>query len=302
MFIRGFAMNSVEITEPVLQRAFQAEQQYLHSLEPDRLLAGFRETAGLEKKADRYAGGWENAEISGHTLGHYMVAMAQIYASTFSEEARERLNYILQELSACQAENGYLFTSPEEIFNRLESGYLVWVPWYTMHKVIAGLLAVYQLAEMPKALEIAEKLGMWVHNRVTNWTDKMRKNALCVDYGGMADCLYELSLLTKKEEYAQAAEKFEDPDLMHQIAAGNDVLCNKRANATIPKFLGAINRYLLLGESEQEYLDAAKSFFDIVIKGHTYVTGGNSEGEHFRVAGKLGAAAFQKVAHVNAEA
>ncbi len=288
MFIRGFAMNSVEITEPVLQRAFQAEQQYLHSLEPDRLLAGFRETAGLEKKADRYAGGWENAEISGHTLGHYMVAMAQIYASTLSEEARERLNYILQELSACQAENGYLFTSPEEIFNRLESGYLVWVPWYTMHKVIAGLLAVYQLAEMPKALEIAEKLGMWVHNRVTNWTDKMRKNALCVDYGGMADCLYELSLLTKKEEYAQAAEKFDDPDLMHQIAAGNDVLCNKRANATIPKFLGAINRYLLLGESEQEYLDAAKSFFDIVIKGHTYVTGGNSEGEHFRVAGKLG--------------
>ena len=188
MVIRGFAFDEVKITEPVLVSAQEKEQEYLLSLDPDRLMAGFRETAGLPKRADRYPGGWENSELSGHTLGHYMVAMAQLYATNRSEDVRERLEYVIEELSACQAGRGYLFASNEEIFDRLEEGGLAWMPWYTMHKLITGLLAVYRLANMPKALKIAKKLGNWVCERVLDWTDKERRKVLCIADGGMNDC------------------------------------------------------------------------------------------------------------------
>ncbi len=288
MVIRGFALDEVKITEPVLANAQQKEQEYLFSIDTDRLLAGFRETAGLPKRADRYPGGWENSELSGHTLGHYMVALAQLYKSTGSAEAKERLEYIVEELSSCQAGRGYLFTSEEDIFDRIEKGGLAWMPWYTMHKLITGLLAVYRFAGITKALSIAKKLGEWVCQRVLGWTDKEQRRVLCIADGGMNDCLYELYKETRETCYLEAAERFEDKALFEKIAGGTDVLANKHANNTIPKFLGAVKRYMILGEPEKAYLDAAKSFFDIVVEHHTYVTGGNGELEHFRTPGALG--------------
>ncbi len=288
MVIRGFALDEVKITEPVLENAQQKEQEYLFSIDADRLLAGFRETAGLPKRADRYPGGWENSELSGHTLGHYMVALAQLYKSTGSEEAKERLEYIVEELSSCQAGRGYLFTSEEDIFDRIEKGGLAWMPWYNMHKLITGLLAVYRFAGISKALSIAKKLGGWVCQRVLGWTDKEQRRVLCIADGGMNDCLYELYKETRETSYLEAAEKFEDKKLFETIAEGKDVLANKHANNTIPKFLGAVKRYMILGEPEKAYLDAAKKFFDLVAENHTYVTGGNGELEHFRTPGALG--------------
>ncbi len=288
MVIRNFSLNKVELCEPVLENAFRKEQEYLRSIDMDRLLAGFRETAGLPKKAERYPGGWENAEIAGHTLGHYMTALAQLYAATGAKDIEERLNYILSELSACQAESGFLFASPEELFDRLERGEPAWVPWYTMHKVISGLLSVYQLGGRPQALELAIKLGIWVYERTAKWTDEVRERVLLIEYGGMNDCMYELYKETGRKEFAEAAAKFDEIGLFQKLAEGEDVLPQKHANTTIPKFLGALNRYFALGESEAFYLNAAKSFFDIVTKHHTYVTGGNSEWEHFRATGTLG--------------
>lgn len=288
MLIRNYALNAVELTEPVLENAFCKEQDYLRSIECDRLLAGFYETVGLEKKAERYPGGWEDAEIAGHTLGHYMTALSQLFAATGAKDIEERLQYLLQQLAECQAENGYLFTSPEEIFNRLERGETAWVPWYTMHKVLAGLLSAYQLGRQPQALEIAVKLGMWVYGRTKAWTDEVREQVLQTEYGGMNDCLYELYKETGRKEFSEAAAKFDETELFCLIADGKDVLSGKHANTTIPKFLGALNRYFALGEPEAFYLKAAQSFFDLVLENHTYVTGGNSEWEHFRAPGTLG--------------
>lgn len=288
MLIRDFALNAVELTEPVLENAFCKEQDYLRSIECDRLLAGFRETAGLEKTAERYPGGWEDAEIAGHTLGHYMTALSQLFAATGAKDIEERLKYLLQQLADCQAESGYLFASPEEIFDRLERGEAAWVPWYTMHKVLAGLLCAYQLGRQPQALEIAVKLGMWVYGRTQTWTKEVRERILLVEYGGMNDCLYELYKETGRKEFLEAAAKFDETELFCLIADGKDVLSGKHANTTIPKFLGALNRYFALGESEAFYLKAAQSFFELVLENHTYVTGGNSEWEHFRAPGTLG--------------
>lgn len=281
MIIRDFALNEVELNDGYLQNAFQLEQKYLLSLEADRLLAGFYEIAGKQARGKRYPGGWEDQDIAGHTMGHYLVALAQTYAATKDKKFLERLTYVVDSLAECQAESGYLSAFREELFDNLENGKQAWVPWYTMHKILAGLIRVYQLTELPTALNIAIRLGTWVSNRVNRWDEAMKAQVLATEYGGMNDCLYELYKESGKIEFMMAAEKFDELPLFKEVYNENDILDGKHANTTIPKFLGALNRYLTVGDDQEFYLDAAKKFFDMVLRNHTYVTGGNSEWEHF---------------------
>ena len=122
MIIRDFKLNEVELNDAYLSNAFRLEQDYLLNLEADRLLAGFYEIAGKPAKAKRYTGGWEDQEIAGHTMGHYVTALAQVYASTGDKKFLERLNYVVDSLAECQAESGYLSAFREELFDNLEQG------------------------------------------------------------------------------------------------------------------------------------------------------------------------------------
>ncbi len=278
--IKSFSMSQVQLTDSYLTNAFQKEIEYLKSFNCDKLLSFFRKTKELTPKAENYLG-WENSEIRGHTLGHYISALAQVYATTKDSEIYNRLQYIFEELSICQFDNGYLSAFPEEFFDRVENGKPVWVPWYTMHKIITGLNTAYKLTEMETAFKLVSNLGDWVYNRTNKWTKETQEKVLSVEYGGMNDCMYELYKITKDEKHCIAAHKFDEVTLFTQIHDGKDILNNRHANTTIPKFLGALNRYLVYGESEQFYLDACKKFWNIVVNDHSYVTGGNSEWEHF---------------------
>jgi DUF1680 family protein len=278
--INSFPMSEVKLIDPYLINAFQKEIEYLLSFDCDKLLSFFFKTKGLTPKAENYDG-WENTEIRGHSLGHYLSAVAQVYATTKDTIIYERLQYMLNELSACQFENGYLSAFPEEFFDRVENGKPVWVPWYTMHKIIAGLIAVYKLTGIETAYEIVSKLGDWVYSRTDKWTPEVHAKVLTVEYGGMNDCMYELFKITKNEKHSIAAHKFDEVELFSQIHAGKDILNNRHANTTIPKFLGALNRYFVYGETEQFYLETCEQFWNMVVNSHSYITGGNSEGEHF---------------------
>ena len=269
MIIRDFTLNQVELNDGYLKNAFQLEQDYLLSLEADRLLAGFYEIAGKTPKNKRYPGGWEDQDIAGHTMGHYLTALAQTYATTREKKFLERLTYVVDSLAECQAESGYLSAFSEELFDNLEQGKQAWVPWYTMHKILAGLVSAYQLTTMPSALEVAIRLGTWVSNRVKRWDEAMKAQVLKTEYGGMNDVLYELYKESGKIEFMMAAEKFDELPLFHEIYDDNDVLDGKHANTTIPKFLGALNRYLTVGEDQEFYLDTARKFFDMVVQNHT---------------------------------
>ena len=128
-----FPLDKVTVTDSYWKNALEKELDYLLSLEADKLLAGFYEASGKSGKAEKYLG-WEDTEIKGHTLGHYMIAMAQGYLTTKSDEILEKLNYTVSELKRCQLRNGFLFASEEEIFDRVENRKPAWVPWYTMDK------------------------------------------------------------------------------------------------------------------------------------------------------------------------
>jgi DUF1680 family protein len=73
-------MSEVQLQNPYLANAFQKETNYLLSIDCDRLLCFFRKTRGLKPKAENYTG-WESTEIRGHTIGHYLIELAQIYAA-----------------------------------------------------------------------------------------------------------------------------------------------------------------------------------------------------------------------------
>lgn len=275
-----FPYGAVRLTDPYLSHAIALELAYLRSLKPDRLLAGFLETAGLPAKGERYPG-WEVTEIQGHTLGHYLTAVSQAFAYTGEKDLSDRLAYMTEELGTCQRKDGYLFAWKDEIFDRVEQKKPAWVPWYTMHKILGGLLSVYKFTQNIKAYEIAVKLGMWIYRRVKGWTEETRSIVLSVEYGGMNDCLYELYRVSGDPCFLEAAAQFDEWTLFQPIHDGRDILNGRHANTTIPKILGAARRYEILGEAERFYLETAEGFWDMVVEHHSYITGGNSEWEHF---------------------
>ncbi len=277
-----FDMSQVELKDAYEVNAFNKEIAYLKSFDADKLLKGFRSIVGIKSDATVY-GGWENTAIKGHTLGHYLTAMSQAYASTGDTEVYETLTYMIDVLAECQGDDGYLAAIPKSHYTQLESGNTAgtWVPWYTMHKVLAGLIDVYENTGYEKALTVASKLGDWVYSRTSTWSASTQATVLAVEYGGMNDCLYQLYKNTKNENHLSAAHSFDEMTLFDPMYNGEDVLNGKHANTTIPKIIGALNRYIALGESESYYLQVAENFWDIVVNHHTYVTGGNSEWEHF---------------------
>src|SRR5215212_1050536 len=109
--VRSFGLGEVRLAAGPFLDAQRRDAEYLLRLEPDRLLANFRRNAGLVPKAAVY-GGWESVEpwidirCHGHTLGHYLGAVACMYESTGDARFSERVDHIVAELAECQAKTG----------------------------------------------------------------------------------------------------------------------------------------------------------------------------------------------------
>ncbi len=305
--IGAFSINGIQMTDAYCINALDKEITYLLSFDNDRLLANFRINAGLDTKGAESYGGWETHLIGGHTLGHYLTALAQAYANAGTGKADknalyDKLTALVDELALCQRDDGFLWgakilnvSNLEIQFDNVEKGKSnlfteAWVPWYTMHKILEGLVYSYELTGYEPALDIAKKLGDWTYNRAMSWDEATHKTVLSIEYGGMNDVLYELYAVTGEDKYAVAAHRFDEDALFELIRTdGANVLNNRHANTTIPKILGAINRYVTCngkvidGEKvdASEYLETAEIFWQMVIDHHTYATGANSEWEHF---------------------
>ena len=306
--------GDVVITEPYAVNGLQKELTYLKKLDADRLLAGFYQNSALQSNGHAmYGGGWEGALIGGHTMGHYLSALSQAVSNAGTPAGdcaalQTKLAYIVSELRKCQnapdpsAKAGFLWgaarrgnENAEFQFDNVEQGRTdivteAWVPWYTLHKILAGLLDAYALAGSREALAVAKALGGWVCGRVFAWSEETRAAVLAVEYGGMNDALYNLYAATGEERFADAAHKFDEEELFALIdGEGQDYLDGRHANTTIPKVIGALNRYVTLhGKTlhgrrvdASYYLRVAEKFWTCVTERHTYVTGGNSEWEHF---------------------
>lgn len=308
-------LENVTVADPYLQNANEKTVDYLLELDSEKFLHSFYTTAGLTPTTDSGYGGWERSSgtrFQGHFFGHYISALAQSSATVTDGATRERL---LQELTeavdglkrsqdayaaAHPASAGYVAPFATNVLPSGGNGLLV--PFYNLHKVLAGLLDAYRYGPSEtsaEALDVASRFGTWVRNYAASLPDP--SVILRTEYGGMNEALYELYEITKDPAHKRAAEYFDEVSLFQQLAAGQDVLDGKHANTTIPKLVGALKRYTVftenpdlyakLTDAERASLDmyrtAAERFWQIVVDDHTYANGGNSQSEHFHGADEL---------------
>ena len=161
-----FDLQDVRLLAGPLKEVLERNQQYLLSLEVDRLVHNFRINAGLPSNAQPL-GGWEtpNCELRGHFTGHYLSACALMFASTGDIRVKEKGNQVVDALAGCQhtlGSSGYLSAYPETFIDRVENGKWVWAPYYTLHKIMVGLLDMYMLCDNKQALEVAKGMASWV--------------------------------------------------------------------------------------------------------------------------------------------
>ncbi len=282
---QGFDLRDVRLLDGPFKQAMELNQQYLLFLEPDRLLSGVRQNAGLTPKAPRY-GGWESQGVAGQSLGHYMTALAQQYRATSDARFRERLDYIVDELAECQAKDptGYVAAIPngKSVFEGLKArgGRMEgWVPWYTMHKLFQGLRDAHRFCGNEKAKQVLFKLADWADAVTRDLTEAEKETMLGMEHGGMPETLADVYALSGDPKHLAVARRFCHRFVMDPLARGEDRLPGLHANTQVPKIVGAARLYELTGEDY--FRKVSQNFWDIVVTNHTFCIGGNSESEHF---------------------
>lgn len=278
-----FALQDVRLLDGPFKTAMERDAGYLLALDPDRLLHNFRIQAGLPSQAEPL-GNWERpvSELRGHFTGHYLSACALMYAATGDVRFKERADLLVRGLAQCQAAlgpSGYLSAFPETFFDTLEKRGKVWAPYYTLHKLFAGLLDAHALCGNRQALEVAARFGDWVVARTSRLSDDQLQKALDTEHGGINESMAELYARTGKAPYLQAARRLCHEKVFGPLAAREDKLPGLHANTQFPKIIGAARLYELTGEAR--YREVAEFFWDRVANHHSYATGGNSDHEGF---------------------
>ncbi len=279
-----FPMVQVRLLDGIFKTQAEINQQYLDSLATDRLLHSFRLTSGLTSTATPY-GGWErpDCELRGHfNGGHYLSAVALAYASAGNETLRRSGDTMVAELSRCQRANGngYLSAFPEAEFETLARGGRVWAPFYTLHKIMAGLVDLAVHTGNEQALQTAEGIAGWVRAYFQGIADEQRQFMLRTEYGGMNEVLANLYGLTGKQQYLDTAHIFEQPSFLDPLASHRDELKGLHANTHVPKAIGAARMYELTGDAR--YREIAQYFLDEVLTERSYAIGNTSVGEFWR--------------------
>ena len=279
-----FSMTQVRLLDGICRQQAEINQSYLDSLKTDRLLHSFRLTAGLTSNATPY-GGWEkpDCELRGHfNGGHYLSAVALACAGAGNETLRKSGDTMVAELARCQKANGdgYLSAFPRTEFETLKSLGKVWAPFYTLHKIMAGMVDMYIHTGNEQALACAEGMATWVGAYFRGVPDEQRQRMLRTEYGGMNEVLANLYGLTGKQQYLDSAHLFEQPAFLDPLAGHRDELRGLHANTHVPKIIGAARMYELTGE--RRYREVALYFLDEVLTQRSYAIGNTSVGESWR--------------------
>jgi DUF1680 family protein len=277
-------------TGPFLE-AQTTDRNYILAMEPDRLLAPFLREAGLPPRQPSY-GNWESSGLDGHMGGHYLSALALMFAATGDAEMLRRLNYFVAELKRAQQANGngYIGGIPEgsKAWQDLASGKLhadnfsvngKWVPWYNLHKVFAGLRDAHKYAGNEDARVMLIALSDWALQLTSRLTPAQMQAMLRSEHGGMNEVLADVAQMTGDDKYLQLALRFSDQDLLAPLAQKQDKLTGMHANTQIPKVIGFQRIADMTGR--QDLWRAAQFFWQTVHDHRTVAIGGNSVKEHF---------------------
>ncbi|WP_420149263.1 beta-L-arabinofuranosidase domain-containing protein [Spirosoma sp.] len=289
--MQPFALQDVRLTGGAFMNAQDVDLKYILALDPDKLLAPYLIDAGLPLKAQRY-GNWESSGLDGHIGGHYLSALAMMYASTGNTELKKRLDYMVTELARCQAKNGngYVGGIPQGklFWERIHKGDIdgssfglnnTWVPLYNIHKLFAGLRDAYEYAGNQQAKLVLVGLGDWFIELIKPLSEEQIQQVLRTEHGGINETFADLYILTKNKRYLETAQKISHRSLLNSLLEKQDKLTGLHANTQIPKVIGFEKIATLTGNTD--WSDAAQFFWHNVSGTRSVAFGGNSVREHF---------------------
>ena len=293
-----FNITDIKLLDGPFLHATELDAKTLLKYDPDRLLSGFYSEAGLKPKAEHYMG-WENETIAGHSLGHYLSACSMMYQTTGDKRFLDKVNYIVSELKFLQDadEKGYIgaFPNGKKILEeQVSKGDIrsqgfdlngIWVPFYTEHKMMAGLRDAYRLCQNLTALEVEKRFADWLDGIITPLNDEQVQKMLRCEHGGISETLADLYADTKDEKYIRISKIFYQKAILDPLKEGKDILPGKHCNTNIPKLIALSRIYELTGDTSDR--KASEFFWHTVVNHHSYVTGGNGNDEYFGPEDKL---------------
>ena len=302
--VRGFTKGEVKLLPgTVFWENRERDIEYLKSINADQMLYNFRKAAGLDTKQAPAMTGWDSPDgnLRGHTTGHYLSAIALCYRETKDEEVLKKIESMIDGLAECQEafegqegfQEGYIGAYSEQQFDLLEQGAKypeIWAPYYTLHKILAGLLDCYTYAGNETALQIALKSGKWVYRRLARLTPEHRASMwnmyIAGEFGGINETMARLYEISGEACYLECAKMFDNDKLFVPMEEKQDALERLHANQHIPQILGSMEIFKATGE--KRYYDIARFFWKAVTESHIYVNGGTGESEMFLAPNLIG--------------
>jgi DUF1680 family protein len=286
--VRPFAPGEVRLLPSRFHDNFERDSAWMMSIPVKSLLHSFRNTAGvfsgLEGGYDSVGklGGWESldCDLRGHITGHIMSALANLYAQTGSAAVKAKADSIVAGLDEVQSAygTGYLSAFGQGLIDRNIQGKSVWAPWYTLHKILQGLIDQYTMCHNDTALAVAKRMGEWAYGKTHTLGDDVRRRMLRNEFGGFNDAMYQLYQITGDKRFLETARFFYHNEKIDPLKAGNADLGTAHANTFIPKLLGECRNYDLTGSEESRR--AAELLFRTLSQEHAFVTGEVSDKEH----------------------
>ena len=284
-----FQMNQVHLLPSRFQENMKRDSAWMMSVSVNSLLQSFRNTSGAFSSREggymtvKKLGGWEalDCDLRGHITGHLLSAYATLYAQTGSQAVKMKADSIVNGLAEVQqayGRGGYLSAFAEGLIDRNIQGKSVWAPFYTLHKIVQGMIDQFQMTGNEKALEIAKGMGNWAYNKLKPLSEETRKKMIRNEFGGFNEAMYELYALTKDEKYLWVARYFYHNEKIDPLKAGNPDLGTNHANTFIPKLLGEARNFELFGAEDSR--KAAEFLFWTLVNDHAFVTGELSDKEH----------------------
>jgi len=283
-------LRDVQLLESPFLHAQNTNKDYLMALDVEKLLAPFRREAGLPFK-ETY-GNWESTGLDGHMGGHYVSALALLYASSKDPAVKTRLDYVIAELKKCQDKlgTGYIGGVPDskKMWDEIARGDIRadnfstnerWVPWYNIHKIYAGLRDAHLYADNADAKKMLVNLSNWTIELTKTLSPEQMQAMLRTEHGGMNEIFVDVAQITGDKKYLKLAEAFSHQAILQPLKKSKDQLTGLHANTQIPKVIG-FKRYAD-ATNNLEWNRAAEFFWQTVIDKRTVAIGGNSVKEHF---------------------
>lgn len=278
-----FGLDQVSVTGGVFRRRADAVRRFLLEFDVDRLMHTFRLNAGMPSAAEPL-GGWEGeqAGIRGHCVGHYLSAVSKYYAGDRDPAFKDKADRIVAIMGQCARDDGYLSAFPSEVLDQLElwENHGVEVPYYTLHKIMQGLIDAYRYVGNRQALDLALGLGHYIGRRfekLSAWKTDGVLRATKVDptneFGGIGDALYTLYDLSGDGSILATAKLFDRDYFTGALSRGEDVLEDLHANTHLPMIIAALHRYRITGDIA--YLTAATNGYRF-IAGRMFANGNTS--------------------------